>query len=102
MKDPSVAARAQHFGVRAVPAVAVSGPPAACCAGAAPMRLRSAQPGSGNRCRNQSRHAGHQGAKPGVTVADLKKHGAAALTDAQLKALVVGKSIWLRKTVTGE
>jgi hypothetical protein len=43
-----------------------------------------------------------QGAKPGVTVADLKKKGAVALTDAQLKALIVGKSVWLRNTVTGE
>jgi hypothetical protein len=43
-----------------------------------------------------------QGAKPGTTVADLKKTGAVALDDAQLKALIVGKSIWLRNTVTGE
>ena len=32
-------------------------------------------------------------AKPGVTVADLKKKGAVALNDAQLKALIVDKSI---------
>ncbi len=43
-----------------------------------------------------------QGATPGVTVADLVKKGGVALTDAQLKALIVGKSIWLRNTVTGE
>jgi Protein of unknown function (DUF3604) len=38
----------------------------------------------------------------GTTVADLKKKGAAALTDAQLKALIVGKATWLRNNVTGE
>jgi hypothetical protein len=42
-----------------------------------------------------------KGAKPGVTVADLKK-GAVALNDAQLKALIVEKSPWLENTVTGD
>jgi hypothetical protein len=41
-------------------------------------------------------------AKQGVTVADLKKKGAVALNDAQLKALIVEKSMWLTNTVTGE
>ena len=41
-------------------------------------------------------------AKPGVTVADLKKQGAVALTDAQLKALIVDKSVWLQNNVTGD
>ncbi len=41
-------------------------------------------------------------AKPGVTVADLTGKGATALTDDQLKAMLVGKSIWWRNTVTGE
>ncbi len=41
-------------------------------------------------------------AKAGLTVADLKKQGAAVLSDAQLKALVVEKSVWLQNTVTGE
>ncbi len=41
-------------------------------------------------------------AAPGVTVADLKKKGAAPLGDAQLEALIVQKSIWLQNTVTGE
>ncbi len=41
-------------------------------------------------------------AKPGTTVADLKKQGAVALNDEQLKALVVEKSVWLQNTVTGE
>ncbi len=41
-------------------------------------------------------------AKPGVTVADLKKQGAVALNDAQLKALIVEKSTWLQNTVTGD
>ena len=40
--------------------------------------------------------------KPGITVADLKKQGAAALNDAQLKALIVDKSVWLENTVTGD
>jgi hypothetical protein len=37
-----------------------------------------------------------------MTVAELKKKGVNALTDAQLKALIVGKAIWLRNNVTGE
>jgi len=41
-------------------------------------------------------------AKPGMTVADLKKKGAVALNDAQLKALIVDKSTWLQNTVTGD
>ena len=34
--------------------------------------------------------------------AELDKKGAGALNDAQLKALIVGKAIWLRNNVTGE
>jgi Protein of unknown function (DUF3604) len=41
-------------------------------------------------------------AQAGTTVADLKKKDAAALSDAQLKALIVGKAHWLRNNVTGE
>jgi Protein of unknown function (DUF3604) len=41
-------------------------------------------------------------AKPGTTVADLKKQGAVALNDAQLKALIVEKSPWLANMVTGD
>ncbi len=41
-------------------------------------------------------------AKPSVTVAELKQQGAVALDDAQLKALIVGKTVWVRNTVTGE
>ena len=41
-------------------------------------------------------------APPGMTVEDLKKKGAAALSDAQLKALIVGKAFWVRNNVTGE
>jgi hypothetical protein len=41
-------------------------------------------------------------AQAGVTVAELKKKGAAALSDAQLKALIVGKAFWVRNNVTGE
>jgi hypothetical protein len=41
-------------------------------------------------------------APAGMTVADLQKKGAAALGDAQLKALVVGKAFWLRNNVTGD
>jgi Protein of unknown function (DUF3604) len=41
-------------------------------------------------------------AKPGTTVADLKKQGAVALDGAQLKALIVEKSPWLQNNVTGD
>jgi hypothetical protein len=41
-------------------------------------------------------------AKPGMTVADLKKKGAVALTDAQLRAMIADKSVWLENTVTGD
>ena len=43
-----------------------------------------------------------KGAQPGRTVAALKKQGAAALNDAQLRALIVGKSTWLQNNVTGD
>ena len=47
--------------------------------------------------------AGARAAAPaGMTVAALKKKGVNALNDAQLKALIVGKAIWLRNNVTGE
>jgi hypothetical protein len=41
-------------------------------------------------------------APPGTTVADLKSKGATQLSDAQLKALIVGKAFWVRDNVTGE
>ena len=41
-------------------------------------------------------------AKAATTVADLKKKGAMALNDAQLKALLVEKSPWLQNTITGD
>ena len=41
-------------------------------------------------------------APAGLKVDDLKKKGATALSDAQLKALVVGKAFWLRNNATGE
>jgi hypothetical protein len=41
-------------------------------------------------------------AKPGLTMADLEKKGAVTLDDAQLKALIVEKSVWLQNNVTGE
>lgn len=41
-------------------------------------------------------------AKPGTTVADLKTQGAVTLNDAQLKALIVEKSVWLQNAVTGD
>jgi len=41
-------------------------------------------------------------AKPGVTVAELKNQGAVALSDAQLKELVVGKTVNVHNTVTGQ
>lgn len=41
-------------------------------------------------------------AKPGLTVAELKNKGAELLEDAQLKELIVEKSVWLQNDVTGE
>jgi hypothetical protein len=38
----------------------------------------------------------------GMTVADLKKKGAAQLGDTQLKALLVGKAFWVRNNTSGE
>jgi hypothetical protein len=43
-----------------------------------------------------------KGAGAGMTAADLKAKGATALGDAQLKALLVGKAVWVRNNVTGE
>ena len=40
--------------------------------------------------------------KKSVTVTDLKKQGAVALTTEQTKALIAGKTIWFQNTVTGE
>ena len=40
--------------------------------------------------------------KPGITVAELKQKGATALGDAELKQLIVGKTILVRNTVTGQ
>ncbi len=40
-------------------------------------------------------------AKNGPTIDDLKKQGAVALNDAQLKALIVEKSPWLQNNATG-
>ena len=41
-------------------------------------------------------------ATPGVTVANLKQKGALALDDAQLKELIVGKTVKVANTVTGQ
>jgi hypothetical protein len=41
-------------------------------------------------------------APAGMSATELKKKGASALNDAQLKALIVGKAFWLRNNVTGE
>ncbi|HQU50102.1 MAG TPA: DUF3604 domain-containing protein, partial [Casimicrobiaceae bacterium] len=41
-------------------------------------------------------------AKAGMKVADLVKQGAVKLNDAQLRALLVGKSTWSRNNVTGD
>ena len=46
--------------------------------------------------------AARKQAAPGVTVADLKKKGALALGDAELKALIAEKSVWFQNTVTGD
>jgi len=42
-----------------------------------------------------------QAAKRGTTVADLRKQGAVALGDAELKALIEEKSVWFENQVTG-
>jgi Protein of unknown function (DUF3604) len=41
-------------------------------------------------------------ARAGLTVVDLKAKGATQLSDAQLKALIVGKAFWVRNNVTGD
>ncbi len=41
-------------------------------------------------------------AKTGMTLADLKSKGGVALTDSQLKSLILGKSNFLQNNVTGE
>ena len=38
----------------------------------------------------------------GMSVAELMKKGAVALDETQLKALLVGKAVWVRNTVTGD
>jgi hypothetical protein len=43
-----------------------------------------------------------KGAKPGLTVAAIRQQGAAALGDDELKRLVVGKTVVVRNTVTGQ
>jgi hypothetical protein len=45
--------------------------------------------------------AAAKAAPRGTTVAELTTQGAAQLTDAQLRALIVEKSIWFQNTVTG-
>jgi hypothetical protein len=46
--------------------------------------------------------AARKHAPAGLTVAELKKKGATALSDAQLKALIVSKAFWMRNNVTGD
>ena len=41
-------------------------------------------------------------APAGTTIDELKKKGAVALNDEQLKALIVGKAFWVRNNVTGD
>jgi hypothetical protein len=42
-----------------------------------------------------------QASKPGTTVASLQQQGATALSDPQIKELIVGKSTWVRNNPTG-
>ncbi len=42
------------------------------------------------------------GSDAGRTVADLARSGATAVTEAQLKTLLIGKAYWMRNDVTGE
>jgi hypothetical protein len=46
--------------------------------------------------------AAHANVLPGVTVADLRQKGSSPLDDAQLKQLVVGKTLQVKNTVTGQ
>ena len=46
--------------------------------------------------------AARKNVPPGTTVDGLKKQGAVALSDEELKALIVEKSVWLQNTVTGD
>jgi Protein of unknown function (DUF3604) len=46
--------------------------------------------------------AARKAAPTGTTVADLRKQGAVALNDADLKKLIVEKSVWLQNNVTGD
>ena len=48
------------------------------------------------------RRCARAAAPRGTTVADLTSRGAKGLTDPQLKALVVERSVWLQNAVTGE
>jgi hypothetical protein len=43
-----------------------------------------------------------KGVKRSPSVDDLKKQGAVALSSEQIKALIVGKTIWVQNNVTGE
>jgi len=43
-----------------------------------------------------------EAASGGLTVADIMQNGATALSEDELKALIVGKAIWVRNNVTGE
>ena len=43
-----------------------------------------------------------KGDAAGTTVADLTKKGAVALNNTQLQSLIVGKTLWVRNTVTGD
>ena len=45
MHDPAVVAKAKNYGVRSVPAVAIDGRLAACCAGSGQTSLRAASVG---------------------------------------------------------
>jgi len=42
-----------------------------------------------------------EAAADGLTVADIMQNGATALSEDELKALIVGKAIWVRNNVTG-
>jgi hypothetical protein len=44
----------------------------------------------------------HKASPQGLTVAALTQKGGAVLDDAKLKALLVGKAVWMRNNVTGE
>jgi hypothetical protein len=65
-----------------------------------PLR-RPCRSARGVRLSGTRQPTSKKGGKPGTLVADLIQQGAQALNDAELTELLVGKSTWIRNTVSG-